>query len=71
MLIVVGAVTTASPPAWTSSAGMLSTVPHPPLPSEGWGGRPLSLFQQWGAADAEMKVPSGENTDLKRSPFKA
>ena len=25
---------------------------------------------QWGAADAEMKVPSGENTELKRSPFK-
>ena len=26
---------------------------------------------QWGAADAEIKVPSGENTALKRSPFKA
>ena len=26
---------------------------------------------QWGAADAEIKVPSGENTQLKRSPFKA
>ena len=26
---------------------------------------------QWGAADAEIKVPSGENTDLQRSPFKA
>ena len=26
---------------------------------------------QWGAADAEMKVPSGENTELKHSPFKA
>ena len=25
---------------------------------------------QWGAADAEIKVPSGENTELKRSPFK-
>ena len=24
---------------------------------------------QWGAADAEIKVPSGENTDLKRSPI--
>ena len=24
---------------------------------------------QWGAADAEIKVPSGENTELKRSPF--
>ena len=26
---------------------------------------------QWGAADAEIKVPSSENTELKRSPFKA
>ena len=26
---------------------------------------------QWGAADAEIKVPSGENTELKRSPWKA
>ena len=26
---------------------------------------------QWGAADAETKVPSGENTELKRSPFQA
>ena len=26
---------------------------------------------QWGAADAEIKVPSGENTELKRSRFKA
>ena len=25
---------------------------------------------QWGAADAEIKVPSGENTELKRSRFK-
>ena len=25
----------------------------------------------WGAADAEIKVPSGETTELKRSPFKA
>ena len=24
---------------------------------------------QWGAADAEIKVPSGENAKLKRSPF--
>ena len=31
----------------------------------------LSLTPQWGAADAEIKVPSGENTELKRSPFKA
>ena len=26
---------------------------------------------QWRAADAEIKVPSGQNTDLKHSPFKA
>ena len=26
---------------------------------------------QWGAADAEIKVPSGENIELKRSLFKA
>ena len=26
---------------------------------------------QWEAAYAEIKVPSGENTGLKRSPFKA
>ena len=36
---------------------------------------PDSLFDiqspQWGAADTEIKVPSGENTELKRSPFKA
>ena len=28
-------------------------------------------FPQWGAADAEIKVPSVENTELKRSLFKA
>ena len=26
---------------------------------------------QWGAADVEIKFPSGENTELKHSPFKA
>ena len=26
---------------------------------------------QWGAADEEIEFPSGENTELKRSPFKA
>ena len=30
-----------------------------------------SVTPQWGAADAEIKVPSGENTEHKRSPFKA
>ena len=28
-------------------------------------------FPQWGAADAEIKVPSDENTELKGSPFQA
>ena len=31
----------------------------------------VSATPQWGAADAEIKVPSCENTELKRSPFKA
>ena len=31
----------------------------------------LQPFPQWGAADAEIKAPSGENTELNRSPFKA
>ena len=31
----------------------------------------LVKVPQWGAADAEIKVPSGENTELKRSPSKA
>ena len=30
-----------------------------------------ALTPQWGAADAEIKVPSDENTELKRSPFQA
>ena len=29
------------------------------------------LVPQWGAADADIKVPSVENTQPKRSPFKA
>ena len=32
---------------------------------------PIDAAPQWGAADAEIKVPSGENTELKRSPFQA
>ena len=31
---------------------------------------PVTFAPQWGAADAEIKVPSGENRELKRSPFK-
>ena len=30
----------------------------------------LTPIPQWGAADAEIKVPSDEDTELKRSPFK-
>ena len=49
--IVVTAVITSSPPAWTSSAGLLSApadfpsviVLQPPLLCEGWGGHPLCL----------------------------
>ena len=32
---------------------------------------PPSIAPQWGAADAEIKVPSVEDTELKGSPFKA
>ena len=32
---------------------------------------PFPTIRQWGTADAEMKVPSDENTELKGSPFKA
>ena len=32
---------------------------------------PLKQPPQWGAVDAEIKVSSGEHTELKRSPFKA
>ena len=48
--IVVKAVVTSSPPAWTSSAGMLLTpadfpfLLQPPLLCEGWGGHPLCLY---------------------------
>ena len=31
----------------------------------------LQVPLQWGAADAEIKVPSDESTEFKRSPFKA
>ena len=33
--------------------------------------RNRTFLPQWGAADAEIKVPSGENTERKRSPFQA
>ena len=33
--------------------------------------RLVFVTPQWGAADAEIKVPPGENTELKRFPFKA
>ena len=31
----------------------------------------ILLSPQWEAVDAEIKVPSGENIELKRSPFTA
>ena len=33
----------------------------------------LAVYEapQWGAADAEIKVPSDENTELNDSPFEA
>ena len=39
----------------------------------GWPNRHLLNHStpQWGAADAEIEVPSGENSELKRSPLKA
>ena len=43
--IVVRAVITSSPPAWASSAGMLSTPP--PLLCEGWGGHSVSVWWQF------------------------
>ena len=39
---------------------ILTPTPSPPPPPP-----------QWGAADAEIKVPCDENTELKGSPFKA
>ena len=30
----------------------------------------VCALPQWGAADAEIIVPSGDNTEFKRSPFK-
>ena len=33
--------------------------------------RVITRAPQWAAADPEIKVPSSENTELKRSPFKA
>ena len=42
------------------AAGKIGTTPcHPPL------------HLQWGASDLEIKVPSGENPELKHSLFKA
>ena len=43
---------------------VLLTLPPPPSCI-------VNYTPQWGAADAEIKVPSDENTELKGSPFKA
>ena len=42
-----------------------------PYPRNCWVFYHSFCLPQWGAADAEIKVPSGENTEFKRSPFKA
>ena len=58
------------PPLWTS----LTCSTCLPLHSDKWKMSTclsLHLALQWGAAGAEIKVPSGQNTELKRSPFKA
>ena len=49
----------------TLLAGNLGTALSYKVVSSNLCGHP-----QWGAADAEIKVPSGENTELKRSPLK-
>ena len=46
--------------------GVLHYTPLIVLIATAFGG-----FPQWGAADAEIKVPSVENTELEGSPFKA
>ena len=53
--------------------------PHPPFHSQRstvvstvWNPQPPFQYPpKWGAADAEIKAQSGENTELKRSSFKA
>ena len=43
---------------------------HVDICGNGAADRSAKEAPQWGAADAEIKVPFGENTELKRSPFK-
>ena len=59
------------------SADAVSTprLPHPPdrqaifLPKSAFSADSHTVFApQWGAADAEIKVPSVENTELEGSP---
>ena len=48
-------------------------LPHPAMVTvaiRAAGPSPTNVLQ-WGAADAEIKVPSVENTELSGSPFKA
>ena len=47
---------------WSPPAGTIRVL-NPSLSS--------LLSVQWGTADAEIKIPSVENTELKGSPFKA
>ena len=61
------------PTLWTQS--LVITLPKQGNLQQCQNYRTISLIShptpQWGAADAEIKVPSGENTELKHSPFKA
>ena len=50
--------------------GMVTAI-HPRNTSSQKSGFYLHGSPQWGAAGTEIEVPSGENTKLKRSPFKA
>ena len=70
-------------PPFYHTLPQLPTLPHPtsaystlPQPTPLYFSLPqptplyLSLQWQWGVADAEIIVPSDENTELKGSPFK-
>ena len=52
-------------------SGALISQSQPPLLLLLGVARYIIASPRWGAADAEIKVPSGQNTELKRSPFKA
>ena len=59
-----------APTAQTTPPGPSGTVP-PPVGEYLKHVSALVCTSQWGAADAEIKVPSVENTELEGSPLKA